>query len=118
MASVPLGVVVLAVLNILAGILLLVGSWSILSPWSWLFLGSFLLSIPNATLIVGLLYVLIGLGLLSLASWAWWADMVFAIINLILLLISYPSIAWLPLIVNLIIVLYLNQGGIRRRFHV
>ncbi len=118
MADVPLGVIILSVLNLLAGILILVGSFNVLGPWSWLFAGTYLLSLPHGATIVGVLYVLIGLGLLALASWAWWLDMIFVIINIIILLLDFPELAWIPLIVNIVIVLYLNQRGIRRRFDV
>ncbi len=118
MADVPLGVIILSVLNLLAGVLILVGSFNFLGPLSWLFAGTYLMSLPHGATIVGLLYVLIGLGLLALASWAWWLDMIFVLINIIILLLDFPAVAWIPLIVNVIIVLYLNQGSIRRRFDV
>jgi hypothetical protein len=116
MTKTPTGVVVLAVLNILVGILMLAGSLNVLGPLQQWVLSPGLLNIPQASLILGLFYMLLGIGLLMLAAWAWWVDMLFAILNLVISVISYPQISWIPLIINLVIVLYLNQGSIKRRF--
>ncbi|MFQ5832911.1 MAG: hypothetical protein ACE5H4_09430 [Candidatus Thorarchaeota archaeon] len=118
MARVPLGVTILAVLNLLIGLLFLVGSLAILGPISQWIVGRFLMGIGGSALLLGLLYVLIGIGLLTLQSWAWWLDMIFAIINIIIALLDFPQISWIALVLNLIIVIYLNQRGIRRRFGV
>lgn len=118
MARVPLGIVILAVLNLLVGVLLLVGGGLLAPEFSWMILSSILDPLPNARLLIALIYILLGIGLLTLSSWAWWLDMIFAIINLIILLLTFPHIALIPFIVNLIIVLYLNQGSIRRKFNV
>ncbi|RDE12606.1 MAG: hypothetical protein C4K47_07670 [Candidatus Thorarchaeota archaeon] len=118
MAKTPTGVAVLALLNLLVGLLMLAGSLDMLGPLQEWVLSPGLLNIPQASLILGLFYLLLGIGLLMLAPWAWWADMLFAILNLLVSFISYPQISWIPLVINLIIVLYLNQGSIKRRFRV
>ena len=118
MARIPLGVAILAVLNLLIGILFLAGSLVILGPLTEWIVGPFLLSIGGGATLMGILYILIGLGLLTLQSWAWWLDMVFAIINVIIALLGFPSISWIALVLNLFIVLYLNQRSIRRKFGV
>jgi len=119
MARVPLGIIILAILNILTGILLIVGSvlWT---EFGWALLVALFASIPYGAIIVALVYILIGIGLLSLSGWAWYADIIFAIFNLLLIVwdfITTSNIAWISLILNLIIALYLNQGGIRHKFH-
>jgi hypothetical protein len=118
MTKTPTGVVVLALLNMLVGLLMLAGSLNILGPLQQWVLSPGLLNIPGASLILALFYLLLGIGLLMLASWAWWVDMLFAILNLLVSVISYPAISWIPLVINLVIVLYLNQGSIKRRFKV
>ncbi|MHA2378910.1 MAG: hypothetical protein ACXADO_12935 [Candidatus Thorarchaeota archaeon] len=118
MARTPMGVTVLAVLNLLIGILFLVGSLVILGPLTDWIVGPFLLSIGGSATLLGILYIIIGLGLLTLQSWAWWLDMVFAIINVVIALLGFPNISWIALVLNLIILLYLNQRSIRRKFGV
>ena len=126
MARIPLGVALLAVLNLITGVLLLVGSTPLLADFNWLLLIALLRNIPYSVLIIGIIYILLCVGLLSLARWAWYADIIFAIFNLILIALDIISmgtihlnnIAWIPLILNLIIVLYLNQYGIRRKFNI
>jgi uncharacterized membrane protein (DUF2068 family) len=120
MAHVPLGVIILAVLNILTGILLFIGS-TLLTGFSWLLLSEIFSSIQYGALIIALLYIILGLGLFSLAGWAWYADIIFAIFNLIVIfwnILVGGAIPWITLILNLIIVIYLNQGGIKSKFHV
>ncbi len=118
MAKVPAGVAILAVLNMLVGILMILGSLSLLSGYGNLIVGPWLTSIEGAAIIIGLFYIILGFGLFSLMSWAWWVDMFFALLNLLISVLSYPSISWLTLIINLIIVVYLNQGSIKRKFRV
>jgi len=118
MSKVPLGVLILAVLNLLVGLLMLIGSSIFPADYTWLILGSLLSSIPNAHLIIALIYILLGVGLLTLSRWAWWLDIIFAVISLVILLLDFPNIALIPFVVNLIIILYLNQGSIRRKFKV
>jgi uncharacterized membrane protein (DUF2068 family) len=120
MARVPLGVIILAILNFLTGILLLIGS-TLLTDFSWLLLNEIFSSIQYGALIVAIIYIILGLGLFSLAGWAWYADIIFAIFNLIVIIWNIlvgGSIPWIALILNLIIVLYLNQRGIKSKFHV
>jgi len=120
MARVPLGVIILAVLNFLTGILLLLGS-TLLTDFSWLLLSEIFASVQYGALIVAIVYIILGLGLFSLAGWAWYADIIFALFNLIVIIWNIlvgGSIPWIALILNLIIVLYLNQRGIRSKFHV
>lgn len=127
MSKVPLGVIFLAVLNILAGILILVGDNPLFHDYSIFILSSILRSIPYGPIIMGLIYIVLGFGLFSLAKWAWYIDIAFALLNLLIIILDVfttggplhiGSILWIPLLINLIIVLYLNQGTIRRKFEV
>ncbi|MFW9919708.1 MAG: hypothetical protein ACFFED_08925 [Candidatus Thorarchaeota archaeon] len=126
MARVPLGVIILGVLNFLTGILLLIGSTPLLADFNWILLTGIIQGLPYGAILVGLAYILLGFGLLSLARWAWYADIILALINLLLIVvdilgagsIQLGNIPWISLILNLIIVVYLNQRSIRRKFDV
>jgi hypothetical protein len=118
MAKVPTGVAILAVLNMLVGILIILGTYSLLSGYGHLFVGPWMMNIEGMSLLIGLFYVFLGIGLFSLATWAWWVDIFFAILNLLIALLSYPQLSWLTIIINLVIVVYLNQSGIKRKFKV
>ncbi len=125
MARLPLGVLLLAVLNIVTGILMLLGSTPLLNEFNWVLLTELLQTIPYGGFIIAVVYIILGLGLISLAKWAWYADIIFALFNLVLIFldifaagaINLAQIAWIPLLLNLIIVIYLNQGSIRRKFN-
>ncbi|MDF1539437.1 MAG: hypothetical protein P1Q69_11105 [Candidatus Thorarchaeota archaeon] len=123
MARVPLGIIILAILNFLTGLLLFLGSTPLLSEFSWILLSNLLSSIPYSILIVALIYIVLGLGLFTLAKWAWFADILFAIFNLLIIVLdvlgifgSPGGIPWVALILNIIIVLYLNQRSIKNKF--
>ncbi|MFW9933887.1 MAG: hypothetical protein ACFFDR_14720 [Candidatus Thorarchaeota archaeon] len=126
MARVPLGVIILGVLNFLTGILLLIGSTPLLADFNWILLTGIIQGLPYGAILVGLAYILLGFGLISLARWAWYADIILALINLLLIVvdilgagsIQLGNIPWISLILNLIIVVYLNQRSIRRKFDV
>ncbi len=117
MTKTPLGIMILGIINILVGLLLVFGSLLLLGIIAMIF-PPWLTAITGAILIIGIFYLLLGWGLITLQSWAWWVDFIFAIINLILSVASYPSISWTMFIINLIIVIYLNQGSIKRAFKV
>jgi uncharacterized membrane protein (DUF2068 family) len=120
MARVPFGIIILAVLNFLTGILLLVGE-TLFPTFSGFILSEIFSGIQYGFLIIALVYIILGLGLFSLAGWAWYADIIFAIFNLIVILWNIlvgGSIPWITLILNVIIVLYLNERGIKSKFRV
>ncbi len=126
MARVPLGVIILGVLNFLTGILLMVGSTPLLADFNWILLTGIIQGIPYGAFLIGLAYVLLGFGLITLAAWAWYADIILALVNLLLMAVDIISagsinlgnIPWISLLLNLIIVFYLNQRSIRRKFNV
>ncbi|MFW9958196.1 MAG: hypothetical protein ACFFCT_08995 [Candidatus Odinarchaeota archaeon] len=103
----PLGVTILALLQIIGGML------SILS-------GAFIFSFPFFGWIVGVVVVLlalldliIGWGLWAMKSWAWMAAI---ILNIISLIMAIPTFDYLSIIISLIIILYLQQADIKSRF--
>jgi hypothetical protein len=111
----PLGVTILAVLEIIVGLLGLFSGFTLLTLGSLMpfGLGAFAAIIGAVVLFIGILDVIIGWGLWSLKSWAW---MVALIVNIINLILNAIQLAWLGAIINLIIILYLQQGDIKSRF--
>jgi len=110
----PLGVTILAILQILGGILGILGGsaalmLALLTPALILFI-----ILAAILLIVGLLGLIVGWGLYTMKSWAWMLAMILNIINIILAI--YPTLNIVSMIIPLIIVLYLNQKDIKSRF--
>ncbi len=108
----PLGVSILAVLAFLAGILLLaVGALALLA--AGVFQEALLAAIAAVSVIMGILYLVGGIGLWRLTMWGWWMAVIASLISLIstgtqvavdtsTLLTSIPSLA-----LALIILIYL-----------
>ena len=110
----PLGVTILAVLEIIVGLLGLFSGFTLLTLGAMVpFIGAFAALLGAVVLIIGIVDVIIGWGLWSLKSWAW---MVALIVNIINLILNAVQFAWLGAIINLIIILYLQQGDIKSRF--
>jgi hypothetical protein len=108
----PLGVTILAVLQILGGIMyLFTGSLLFIIPFfGWIFGG--------VIVVIGLFELIIGWGLWSMKSWAWITALILNIISLILSLAQalIGSIDYIGIIISLIIILYLQQADIKSRF--
>ncbi|MFW9833236.1 MAG: hypothetical protein ACFFEK_04520 [Candidatus Thorarchaeota archaeon] len=110
----PLGVTIIAVLQMLSAIILLVsGGLSMvaalaLGPFGFLFV--FLGAI---FLIIGIIGFIIGYGLWTLKGWAWMVAFILNLLSVILAIISFDIIS---LIIPLIIVIYLNQGEVKAAF--
>ncbi len=70
-------------------------------------------------LVLGLLYFVCAYGLWSLQGWAWMLSMLAQILTIVASvapLASGGSVAYVQLIVAVIILLYLNSGGVRKAF--
>lgn len=103
----PLGVTILALLQIIGGVLsLLAGSVLFLIPFFGWILGGIIV-------ILALLDLVIGWGLWAMKSWAWMAAI---ILNIISLIMAIPTTDYISIIISLIIILYLQQGDIKSRF--
>ncbi|MGQ4912637.1 MAG: hypothetical protein ACP6KW_10750 [Candidatus Thorarchaeota archaeon] len=109
----PLGVTILAILEILGGILGILGGFAVVSLEMIYPTGGLFLAIGALTLILGFVALIIGWGLWSLKSWAWMAALIINLINLILNIFSF---ALLGAVINLIIIIYLQQADIKSRF--
>ncbi|MHA2602104.1 MAG: hypothetical protein AM324_008260 [Candidatus Thorarchaeota archaeon SMTZ1-83] len=112
----PLGVTILALLQILAGLAWLVlGATAVLAAGLAGIFGFILLFGGAILLIVGIIGLIIGFGLWGMKSWAWiWA----IIVNFISLIIGLtnPAQNVLGLAISLIIIIYLMTPDIRSRF--
>ncbi len=105
----PLGVTILAIFQFLGGL-------------SMIFLGSLMFLVPFIGMILGMVFVLLGLfyfvvgyGLFSMKSWAWIWAIITNVLGLILNLFQLP-LSMLSIVINLIVILYLNQSDIKSRF--
>ncbi len=105
----PLGVTILAILQLLGGVISIFGGLAIVM----IFPVIFTLIIGAILLIVGLLGLIVGWGLYTMKSWAWMLAMILNIINIIIAIINFDIVS---LIIPVIIVVYLNQADIKSRF--
>jgi len=103
----PLGVTILAILELLGGLFLFLAALALsLFP----FFGIFLAAIVG---IIALFYFVVAYGLFAMKSWAWiWA----IITNILGAIFNIAGQGWFGLIINIIIILYLNQSDIKSRF--
>jgi len=105
----PLGVTILAILQLLGGVISIFGGLAIVM----IFPVIFTLILGAILLIVGLVGLIVGWGLYTMKSWAWMLAMILNIINIIIAVIGFDLIS---LIIPVIIVIYLNQPDIKSRF--
>ncbi|MHA1960945.1 MAG: hypothetical protein ACW99U_11980 [Candidatus Thorarchaeota archaeon] len=112
----PMGVTILAVLQILGGaiVLFLGGVLGLLAaallPPAF---AAFALIFAAFAVILGLISLVVGYGLWGLKSWAWTWAMIVNVLNIITALLGGNYIG---LVIPIIIVLYLNSPDIKRRF--
>jgi hypothetical protein len=110
----PLGVTILAVLEIIVGALGLFSGITILAFGAVIPLfGGFMMVLAIIVIFLALIDLIVGWGLWSLKSWAWMVALIVNIINLILNAVQFNL---LGAIINLIIIIYLQQGDIKSRF--
>jgi lysylphosphatidylglycerol synthetase-like protein (DUF2156 family) len=72
-----------------------------------------------ASLVVGVIYFLCAYGLWSLKGWAWMLSVIAQLLNIVTALVplaSKGSVVWVQLVVAVLILLYLNSGGVKRAF--
>ena len=105
---------ILAVLEIIAGLLGLFSGFTLVTLGSLIpFLAGFAVAIGAVILLLGVVDLIVGYGLWSLKSWAWMVALIVNIINLILNAVQFNI---LGAVINIIIILYLQQGDIKSRF--
>ena len=99
------------ILIILAGILMLVGS-AIISLEAF-DAGIFAGAGSAVILIMGILFTVVGFGLMSGKSWAWWLSVIVMALNLILGLISFNIFT---IIIAALILIYLTRPNTKGWF--
>ncbi|MBS3794676.1 MAG: hypothetical protein KGY80_07255 [Candidatus Thorarchaeota archaeon] len=107
----PLGITILAILQMLGGL------FSLIAGAGMIALGAFsmyLAILGGILLLFGLISFYVGYGLWNMESWAWKVAIIVNIISIVLNLI--PPINWVGLIIPVIIVIYLQQEDIKKRF--
>ncbi len=110
----PLGVTIIALLQIIGGLLglglsvIAIMAAAIIPIFGFLFL---ILGVFAA--LVALVGLIVGWGLWTLKSWAWMIALILNIINIILALWPFQPVS---LIIPLIIVIYLQQGEVKSTF--
>jgi hypothetical protein len=103
----PLGVMILAILQILGALgIILTGVALFIIPFLGVVLG-------GIAILIGLFFLWIGLGLWNMKGWAWmWA----MIMNIIGAIINLYGQNWFGLIINIVIIVYLNTPDIKAVF--
>lgn len=110
----PLGVTIIAVLQMLSAIILIFGGYTAIVIGAGLgIFGAFAAILGGILLIFGLIGFIIGWGLWTLKGWAW---MIAFILNLLSVIFAILSFDIISLIIPLIIVIYLNQGEVKAAF--
>lgn len=109
----PLGVTIIALLQIISSIVMLFGGYILVFIGAGLGFFGLGLIFGGIFLIVGLIGFIIGYGLWTLKGWAWMIAFILNLINVIIALIGFDIIS---LIIPLIIVIYLNQGEVKAAF--
>jgi hypothetical protein len=110
----PLGVTIIAILQLISSILLLFGGFgSFVIGMATMPFGFILLIVGAVFLFFGLIGFIIGWGLWTLKGWAWMIAFILNLLSVILAILSFDIIS---LIIPLIIVIYLNQGEVKAAF--
>jgi lysylphosphatidylglycerol synthetase-like protein (DUF2156 family) len=117
----PVGVTIIAVLDALAGLLLLLGGGTMFGYSSMMGLyGGPLASYHGLLTAFGVLFVVVGLvtmflawGVWTGAGWAWTAALVIAVLSSVLHLLSFNVVS---LAINVIVVVYLMQPSVKLYF--
>ncbi|HVP23930.1 MAG TPA: zinc ribbon domain-containing protein [Conexivisphaerales archaeon] len=117
----PLGVTIIAVLDVLAGLLLILAGGAMFGVRFMLgAYGGPMASRPGLVAAFGVLFVIVGLvtvflawGLWNGSTWAWTAALVIAVLSSILHLLTFNIIG---LIINVIVIVYLLQANVKLYF--
>ncbi|MBN2228148.1 MAG: hypothetical protein JW779_01060 [Candidatus Thorarchaeota archaeon] len=112
MAGRPLGITILAILQLLGSLLLLLGAALVLMAGA--IIDPILLLFAIAPLILGIIGLILFYGLWNLKGWAWIWTLIINILNIIFAV--YPTVQLMSLVVPVIIVVYLLIPGTRAAF--
>jgi len=103
--------IIFGIITILLGVLMLIGS-AVIST-AELEAGLFAGAGSAVVLIMGILFTVVGFGLMSGKSWAWWLSIIVMVLSLIL---SLLSLSILSIIVAVLILIYLTRPNTKGWF--
>lgn len=112
MAGRPIGITILAILQLLSALLLLfTGALAVMAA---LLLSPILLLFAAVPLIIGIIGLILFYGLWNLKGWAWIWTLIANILSIIFAV--YPTIQLMSLVIPVIIVVYLLVPSTRAAF--
>ena len=122
-----MGVTILAVLEVIAGIFMLLGAMGMAFlasmggqiPGAGVFIGMFAMAMSVIFIVMGIVAFIIAYGLWNGRGWAWWLALIFAVISLLIDLGSMVAGNFsgiIGLIIALIIIYYLTRPHVKEFF--
>jgi lysylphosphatidylglycerol synthetase-like protein (DUF2156 family) len=120
----PTGVTILAILQMLGGVLIFLvgiaavsvaGMTSTLSNFGYGYLSGVIGIVGGVIAVIGLIGVVFGYGLWKGWSWAWWATLIFSILGLLGSLVTLPA-GVVGLLIEIAILYYLTRPHVRLYF--
>ena len=117
----PVGVMLLAVLNVIVGVFAIFAGITI----DFIMIGAdltFVSSFQLTAIVVGLIQVIAGFGLYNLKSWAWYlavlVTLIGLLINILIVIIDYTELRFyfLPMMIRIVILAYLMSSHIKMKF--
>ncbi|MDD4245037.1 MAG: hypothetical protein PHI62_02560 [Candidatus Methanomethylophilaceae archaeon] len=103
--------IIFGIITILLGVLMLIGS-AVIST-AELEAGLFAGAGSAVVLIMGILFTVVGFGLMSGKSWAWWLSIIVMVLNLILGLLTLDIIS---IVIAALILIYLTRPNTKGWF--
>lgn len=120
----PAGVTILAILQMLGGVLIFLigiaavsvaGMTSVLSTYGYGYLAGAIGVVGGVIVVIGLIGIGIGFGLWKGMSWAWWGTLIFSVLGVLGSLVTLPG-GVVGLLIEAAILYYLTRPGVRQYF--
>lgn len=113
MANRPLGITILAILQLLGALLSIFAGGIVVLAALMLGFGALLAALLSVIIFaVGIFGLIVFYGLWTMKSWAWWLTL---ILNIITIATTLPAITF-SLVISLILVIYLLLPGMKSKF--
>ena len=119
----PTGVTILAILEIIAGILMFLGAAGMMVlasiggtvPIAGIVFGVFATIMALVLVILGIIAFILAYGLWNGKGWAWWLTIIFSVISIIVNILSLPG-GIIGIIIAVIILYYLTRPHVKEFF--
>ncbi len=119
----PTGVTILAILEIIAGILMFLGAAGMMVlasmgsavPMAGIVFGVFAVIMALVLVILGIIAFILAYGLWNGKGWAWWLAIIFSVISIIVNILSLPG-GIIGIIIAVIILYYLTRPHVKEFF--